>query len=72
MKPNAPSIIQRSIEWQLHVAANTKDPRQKKRALDAAGRLTGELCEAIIAERAEQTAGATEHEPSATEPRGDQ
>lgn len=67
MKPNAPSVLERSIHWQLHVAANSKDLRQKERALNAARRLTAELCEALKLERAEQTASATEHEPSATE-----
>lgn len=79
MKPNAPGVLERSIHWQLHVAANSKDPRQKERALNAARRLTAELCEALLIERAEhrasateQTATATEHEPSATDPRGNQ
>ena len=67
MKPNAPSVLERSIHWQLHVAANSKDPRQKERALNAARRLTAELCEALLIERAEQGAIATEHEPIATE-----
>jgi hypothetical protein len=62
MKPNAPSVLERSIYWQRHVAANTRDPRQKARALAAVEKLTEELKLAT-----EQLASATEHEPSATE-----
>lgn len=69
MKPNAPSVIQRSLKWQLHVAFTTKDPRQKKRAIEAAGRLIDELCEAITADRAEHRASATEQTANATDPK---
>lgn len=61
MKPNAPSVLRISIFWQQHVAANTRDPRQKARALAAVASLTEEL------KAAEQLASATEHEPIATE-----
>jgi hypothetical protein len=67
MKPNAKSVIAKSIKWQWHVATTTKDPRQKARAISAMGRLCDELLEAILNERAEQLASATEHEPIATE-----
>jgi hypothetical protein len=60
MKPNAPSVLRNSIFWQNHVAANTRDPRQKARALAAVASLTEEL------KAAEQLASATEHETSAT------
>lgn len=53
MKPNAPSVLERSIYWQRHVAANTKDPRQKARALAAVEKLTEELSAALLTERAE-------------------
>lgn len=53
MKPNAPSVLERSIYWQRHVAANTRDPRQKARALAAVEKLTEELGAALLTERAE-------------------
>jgi len=62
MKPNAPSVLRKSIFWQQHVAAQTRDPKQRARALAAVERLTEEL------RTAEQSAGATEHEPIATNP----
>lgn len=59
MKPNASSVIEQSLKSQLEVVFNTKDRRQKKQAIETAGRLIDDLCEAIMAECAEQRAVAT-------------
>lgn len=69
MKPNAKSVIAKSMKWQWHVATTTKDPRQKARAISAMGRLCDELLESIQAERAEHRASATEQTANATDPK---